>query len=137
MSNIHLSSSLSLIYANSLEFPDNQSRLPSQWSRLLTCIFCPHRPDVSKSLQDNHVPTCRVYKRTSLMSSSLLLQQYPACLVRLTWMVVRWEVSGRIAVVLRVLPSGFVQDSKQNSCVVLIELFLKALCQRPCGASIS
>ena len=28
-----------------------------------------------------------VHKRTSLMSSSLLFQQCPACLVRLTWMV--------------------------------------------------
>ena len=32
-------------------------------------------------------PYVRVYRSTSLMSSSLLLQQCPACLVRLTWIV--------------------------------------------------
>ena len=32
-------------------------------------------------------PCVGVYKSTSLMSSSLLLQQCPACLVRLTWIV--------------------------------------------------
>ena len=32
-------------------------------------------------------PYARVHKSTSLMSSSLLLQQYPACLVRLTCIV--------------------------------------------------
>ena len=32
-------------------------------------------------------PYARVHRSTPLMSSSLLLQQYPACLVRLTWIV--------------------------------------------------
>ncbi len=32
-------------------------------------------------------PCVGVHKSISLMSSSLLLQQYPACLVRLTWIV--------------------------------------------------
>ena len=32
-------------------------------------------------------PYVRVHRSTSLMSSSLLLQQCPACLVRLTWIV--------------------------------------------------
>ena len=40
---------------------------------------------------------CGVHKSTSLMSSSLLLQQCPACLVRLTWIVFviggRWPYS--------------------------------------------
>ena len=40
------------------------------------------------------------HKSTSLMSSSLLLQQCPACLVRLTWIVSWWEVGGRIVGVL-------------------------------------
>ena len=39
----------------------------------------------------------RVHRNTSLMSSSLLLQEYPACLVRLTWIVFvigdRWSYS--------------------------------------------
>ena len=42
-------------------------------------------------------PGVRVHKSTSLMSSSLLLQQCPACLARLTWIVFviggRWPYS--------------------------------------------
>ena len=42
-------------------------------------------------------PCVGIYKSTSLMSSSLLLQQCPACLVRLTWIVFviggRWPYS--------------------------------------------
>ena len=42
-------------------------------------------------------PYARVHRSTSLMSSSLLLQQCPACLVRLTWIVfmmeARWPYS--------------------------------------------
>ena len=42
-------------------------------------------------------PCVEVHKSTSLMSSSLLLQQCPACLVRLTWIVFviggRWPYS--------------------------------------------
>ena len=42
-------------------------------------------------------PCVGVHKSTSLMSSSLLLQQCPACLVRLTWIVFviggRWPCS--------------------------------------------
>ena len=43
------------------------------------------------------LPCVGVHKSTSLMSSSLLLQQCPACLVRLTWIVFviggRWPYS--------------------------------------------
>ena len=42
-------------------------------------------------------PCVRIHKSTSLMSSSLLLQQCPACLVLLTWIVLvigcRWPYS--------------------------------------------
>ena len=42
-------------------------------------------------------PYVRVHRSTSLMSSSLLLQQCPACLFRLTWIVFviggRWPYS--------------------------------------------
>ena len=38
-------------------------------------------------------PYAGVHRSSSLMSSSLLLQQHPACLVRLTWIV--FEVGGR------------------------------------------
>ena len=43
------------------------------------------------------LPYVGVHRSTSLMSSSLLLQQYPACLVHLTWIVFvmegRWPYS--------------------------------------------
>ena len=42
-------------------------------------------------------PYAGVHRSTSLMSSSLLLQQCPVCLVRLTWIVFVMEVGGRIA----------------------------------------
>ena len=38
-------------------------------------------------------PCVGIHKSTSLMSLSLLLQQCPACLVRLTWIV--FEIGGR------------------------------------------
>ena len=61
-------------------------------------------------------PCVGIHKSTSLMSSSLLLQQCPACLVRLTWIVFviggRWPYSW-------CLP-GFVQDCTQHSCVIAI-----------------
>ena len=38
-------------------------------------------------------PYVGVHRSTSLMSSSLLLQQCPACLVRLTWIGGRWPYS--------------------------------------------
>ena len=41
-------------------------------------------------------PYVGVHRSTSLMSSSLLLQQCTACLVRLTWIDLWWEASGRI-----------------------------------------
>ena len=45
-------------------------------------------------------PYVGVHRSTSLMSSSLLLQQCPACLFRLTWIVSCWEAGGRIVVAL-------------------------------------
>ena len=42
-------------------------------------------------------PCVGIHKSTSLMSSSLLLQQCPACLVRLTWIVfVNFQYLGRV-----------------------------------------
>ena len=66
-------------------------------------------------------PCVGIHKSTSLMSSSLLLQQCPACLVRLTWIVFviggRWPYSWCLVGVL--LP-GLVQDCTQHSCVIAI-----------------
>ena len=66
-------------------------------------------------------PCVGIHKSTSLMSSSLLLQQCPACLVRLTWIV--FVIGGQVAVQLvscGVLLPGLVQDCTQHSCVIAI-----------------
>ena len=53
------------------------------------------------------------------MSSSLLLQQCPTCLVRLTWIV--FVMSSRWPLVLcGVLPPGLVQYCSQHSCVIAV-----------------
>ena len=66
-------------------------------------------------------PCVGVHKSTSLMSSSLLLQQCPACVVRLTWIVFviggRWPYSWCLV---GVLPPGLVQDCSQHSCVIAV-----------------
>ena len=66
-------------------------------------------------------PCVGVHKSTLLMSSSLLLQQCPACLVRLTWIVFviggRWPYS---LVSCGVLPPGLVQYCSQHSCVIAV-----------------
>ena len=58
-------------------------------------------------------PYVGVHRITSLMSSSLLLQQCPACLFCLTWIIFvmggRWPCG--------VLPPGLVQYCSQHSCV--------------------
>ena len=66
-------------------------------------------------------PCVGIHKSTSLMSSSLLLQQCPACLVRLTWIV--FVIGVQVAVQLvscGVLLPGLVQDCTQHSCVIAI-----------------
>ena len=71
-----------------------------------------------------------VHESTSLMSSSLFLQQCPECLVRLILTVfVQLLLCG-------VLPPGLVQYRSQHSCVVTVKLFLNPFSQRPCSASI-
>ena len=66
-------------------------------------------------------PCVGVHKSTSLMSSSLLLRQCPACLVRLTWIVFviggMWPYSWCLG---GVLPPGLVQDCTQHSCVIAV-----------------
>ena len=66
-------------------------------------------------------PCVGVHKGTSLMNSSLLLQQCLACLVRLTWIVFvirgRWPYSWCLV---GVLPPGLVQDCSQHSCVIAV-----------------
>ena len=63
-------------------------------------------------------PCVGVHKSTSLMSSFLLLQQCPACLARLTWIVFviggRWPYSWCLV---GVLPPELVQDCSQHSCL--------------------
>ena len=62
-----------------------------------------------------------VHRSTSLMSSSQLHQQFPACLVRLTWIVFvmgdRWPYS---LCFVDVLPPGLVHYCSQHSCVIAV-----------------
>ena len=66
-------------------------------------------------------PYAGVHRSTSLMSSSLLLQQCPACLVRLTWIVFvmgsKWQYSWCLVGCCR---QGLVQYCSQHSCVIAV-----------------
>ena len=66
-------------------------------------------------------PCVGIHKSTSLMSSSLLLQQCPACLVRLTWIdfVIggRWPYSWCLV---GCLCQDLLRDCTQHSCVIAI-----------------
>ena len=81
-------------------------------------------------------PYAGVHRSTSLTISSLLLQQCPACLVRLACIVFviggRWPYSWRPCGVL--LP-GPVQYCSQHSCIIAVELLLQPFSQRPSSAS--
>ena len=60
-------------------------------------------------------PYVGVHRSTSLMRSSLLLQQCPACLVRLTWIVLWWEEGGRIV--------GALWSVAARTCSILLSTF--------------
>ena len=66
-------------------------------------------------------PYAGVHRSTSLMSSSLLLQQCPACLVRPTWIVfmmgARWLYSWCL---MGALLPRLVQYCSQHSCVIAV-----------------
>ena len=81
-------------------------------------------------------PYVGVHRRTSLMSSSLLLQQCPACLVRLTLIVFMMGDMWPYSCCFGGVPPGLVQNCSQHSCVVAVKLFLHPFSQRPCSASI-
>ena len=61
-------------------------------------------------------PYAGVHRSTSLMSSSLLLQQCPACLVRLTCNFSWWEASGSIF--------GVLWGVTSRTCSLLLSTFL-------------
>ena len=73
---------------------------PSLPIGLLDSILYSYRTNIDKFLwvsQHLHVHVKRVHWRTSIICSSLHLQQCPACFVRLNWMVLdigcRWPYS--------------------------------------------
>ena len=70
-------------------------------------------------------PCVGVHKSTSLMSSSLLLQQCPACLVRLTWIVFviggRWPYSWCLVGCSRLLAAFLCNCRLASSPAVLLE----------------
>ena len=81
-------------------------------------------------------PCVGVHRSTSLMSSSLLLQQCPACLVRLTWIVFviggRWPYSWCLVGCCR-------QDLFKIARSILVQLpssFFSSCFVSPCSASI-
>ena len=61
-------------------------------------------------------PYVGIHRGTSLMSSVLLLQQCPACLVRLTWIVSWCEAGGRIV--------GALWGVATRTCSILLATFL-------------
>ena len=65
-------------------------------------------------------PYVGIHRSTSLMSSSLFLQQCPACLVRLTWIVSWWEAGGRIA--------GALWGVAARTCSIFLAAFLCSCC---------
>ena len=90
----HLNSSLSSCCVASTDFPDSLS--PLLLADLVDYILFPYRILVDKFklvIQHLHVRVKGIHRRTSLMSSSLILQPYPTCLFHLIWMVL--EMGGR------------------------------------------
>ena len=65
----------------------------------------------------------RGHRSTSLMNSSLLLLQYPSCLVRLTLMVSLWVLCAVQLLLCRVVPLGLVQYCSQHYSVVASSFF--------------
>ena len=82
-------------------------------------------------------PYVGVHRSTLLMSSSLLLQQCPECLVRLTWIVFvmggRWPYSWCLVGCCR---QDFFQYCSQHSWVIAVQLLLQPFSWRPSSASI-
>ena len=108
---ISLSLSLSLsVYISSSSCRAGSTDIPDPLSPLLPIVHRLGRSSVQHPVSSHSCwmyvragrpafarPCVGVHKSTSLMSSSLLLQQCPACLVRLTWFVFviggRWPYS--------------------------------------------
>ena len=81
-------------------------------------------------------PYAGFHRSTSLTKLFLLLQQCPACLVRLAWIVFviggRWPYSGALwGVVARIC------SISQHSCVIAVKFLLQPFSQRPSSASIA
>ena len=85
-----ISLTLSRHFSLSFIASDRSSGQHPVYSHSCWMYVCAGRPAFAR-------PCVGVHKSTSLMSSSLLLQQCPACLVRLTWIVFviggRWPYS--------------------------------------------
>ena len=100
------------------EFPWISLTIHIYWSLLLVNLLmgtqCLHWADGEFfAIQSTQVYSClRVHRKIYLMSSSLLLQQCPACFANLTWMVC--EMRGTLLFCRMLLP-GFAQNSVQHS----------------------
>ena len=96
------------------------SRLHPVSAQSCRCVIA-GRPTLARPCEE-------VQRSTLLMCSPLLLQQCPACLVRLIWMAFVmggwWSYS---CCFVWVLPPGLVQYSSKHSLVIAVKLFLHTL----------
>ena len=70
----------------------------------------------------------RIHQKTSLMSSSLLLQKFPSYLAYIIWMIHKMECKWPCnCFFCRALLPGFLKNSTEHLCVVLIQLFLQVV----------
>ena len=78
--------------AVSTDFPNSLSPsvpiVQRSW-QLLQSSSCVHPGQILAGRLTLARPSVELYKKTSRLSSSLLLQLCPACLVRITWMVLK------------------------------------------------
>ena len=107
-----ISLTLSRHFSLSFIASGRSSRLHPVSSDSCWMYVCAGRPAFAR-------PYVGVHKSITLMSSSLFLQQCPACLVRLTSFRDGRQVVVQL-VSCGVLPPGLVQDCSQHSCVIAV-----------------
>ena len=108
-----ISLTLSRHFSLSFISPGRSSGLHPVSSHSCWMYVCAGRPAFAR-------PYVGLHRSTSLMSSSLLLQQCLACLVHLTWIVFVMEAGGRIV--------GVLWGVAARTCSRLLAAFLSNTC---------
>ena len=111
-----------------LIFPSSRADYTNSFNSLSLCPFClsifsghlkstqcPYRTDVFASRPTLVCPSVRVQRRTTVISSMWFLQQWPACLARVTWMVCERGASGHTAAVLEDSPAKIISKQRVAS----------------------